>query len=386
MSNTYLAPAMHRFAATHGHSVCKHKFFLLRCFILVVAAWASLYCNKAHSATVCMPQGYDLFPTMPDIISMSQGPFGGGDKMLFDTSVTAGATSACSNDPNVALDFIIPALDVFTYLDSTDIYPQASLSRVKMVYSAKSPLGALTPANYALILYLYIVVECSGANITADVITSGQFRVTGLSACNRFTVTYQVSIYQNNTAYTAPNLTSIREGGTRGYRLRASLLDGRLNTLASQLTTLSGSPIVRYMVGVYCTYSLSRNTVPVGNINDYAMLTDNFGNTFTINVQNCQNATGRQLSIFWRFDNPDPGDSSRMQNSAAGGTDSVVGRVDCGGTLARHNQQLVISTNLQGNTSFNCYAGIVPRSSITHYTQIQPGPYKGIAYLVFQFN
>jgi len=385
MNTSYLIPGSNTLAATHGRSEVKQSIFWLRFFIMLFAAWALLYSSKAYSGQVCMPQGFSIFPSMPGTISLSDGPFGGDFKLLYDTTATAGATSVCTDNADAALDFVMPPLDVFTYEDTTDIWPSASRSRVKLVYTAKTPPSVLTSTYYALMLYYYIEVKCSGANIAAQVVTNGQFRVTGLANCASYTVNYQVSIYQNNGSTPPSTYAFLKESGTRGYRLRTTLSDGS-GQVGTNMTTLSGSPNVRYVAGRYCTYSLSRSTVPVGDINHYDLLTYYFGNDFSINIRNCQNATGRTVSVFWRFGNPYPGDSSLMLNSASGGSDSVVGRVDCGGAVARHNERLQLAVVPEGGISVNCYAAIVPHPSISHYTQIQPGPYRGTAYLVFQFE
>jgi type 1 fimbria pilin len=118
---------------------------------------------------------------------------------------------------------------------------------------------------------------------------------------------------------------------------------------------------------------------------DYEILRSVTPKSYTINLQNCQNAIGRQVSIFWRFANPDSSDSSAIANSVAGGASGVVAQTSCAGALARHNQQIALANNLQSNQRVNCSAALIPAPGVNNTSQITPGQFSGTAYLVFQF-
>ena len=387
MNNTYSLFANHRFAAYQYRNALVPDAFLLRLFVFLIIACASLYGTKAHSGPVCIPQGFEIFPSMPSAISLGKITYNGGTKLLYDSSVTAAATSSCSNSPNATLDFVtLPTRqfdDTVVLSARGDTYPW----RAKFMYSTRSTFGSPF-GYYSMMLYYYITIDCRpGEVVFGQIINNDTFRVTGLQSCSSYTVDYRVSIYQNDTYVPIANFTTVVE--SLGIRMRTNLLDDRTGTLATvstSLRTLTRSNSLKLMSGVYCTYSLSTSTVDLGTWSSLDLLNYDTSRAYTINMQNCQNASGRQVSVFWRFDNPDPGDDSVMLSSVAGGASGVVARTACSGTVVRHNQPLVISANLQGNLSVACSAELLPARGVSTVGQIAPGRFRGIAYLVFQFQ
>jgi hypothetical protein len=387
MNNTYSLFVNHRFAAYKYRNALMPDAFLLRFVIFFFLACASLCGTNAHSTPVCIPQGFDIFPTMPATISLGKINYAGGDKLLYESSVTANATGACSNLPNATLDFVTFPTSIFTDTVAPFILAPSTAAKVTMVYSSRSTFSTPSPAYYTMLFYYYITVSCTGSTITAQIINTDTFRVTGLQSCSGYTVNYKVSIYQNDAYVPTGNYTTAVE--SRGIRVRANLLDDRTGTLATANTALSsigGSVGLRFISGAYCSYSLSTSTLYLGTLSDLDILKLDTSRPYTINIQNCQNATGRQVSVFWRFANPHPSDSSLMLNSAAGGASGVGARTYCSGLVARHNEQLQMTASLQGNLSIACYGILDPAPGVSNAWQIRPGAFSGVAYLVFQFQ
>jgi hypothetical protein len=241
-------------------------------------------------------------------------------------------------------------------------------------------------------LNYFITVACTGASISAQIVTTyssfDTFRVTGLSSCSQYTVNYKLSISQND-GFNPPTTFLTVGGATNGIRMRATVWADESGLPAQQvgtwLTNITASTTLKLISGVYCTYSLSPSTIDFGTLADYEILRSVTPKSYTINLQNCQNAIGRQVSIFWRFANPDSSDSSAMTNSVAGGASGVVAQTSCDGALARHNQQVALANNLPSNLSVNSSAALVPAPGVNNTRQITPGRFSGSAYLVFQF-
>ena len=388
MDNTYSLFANYRFAAYQYRDTLMPDTLLLRLFIFLLMACASLCGTKAHSATVCIPQGFEVFPSMPTTISIGQINYFGGPKLLYDSSVTAAPTNICSNSPNATLEFNASyATDNFNDLVMRSIKGGDTSARVTFMYSSRSSF-AIPPQGtfYSMLFYYYITVDCTGAAISGEVVGLN-FKVYGLAACRSYTVDYRVSIYQNDTYIPPNNFVSATE--SRGVRIRAGISADRLGTQGvsrAAISTISGSNTLKLTSGVYCTYSLSTSTVDLGTWSSLNLLNSDTSKAYTINLQNCQNTSGRQVSVFWRFENPDPSDSSRMLNSIADGASGVVAQTACAGTAARHNGRLQLSASLQGDLSIDCSAKLVPAAGVSTVGQITPGRFRGIAYLVFQFE
>ena len=387
MNNTYSLFANYRFAAYQYRDTLMRDAFLLRLFIFLLMACASLCGTKAHSATVCIPQGFEVFPSMPTTISLGQITYNGGPKLLYESSVSAAPTSRCSNSPNATLEFNT-SYDT-THFNNTVLRGfkgTDTAARVTFMYSSRSAFATPEGLYYSMLFYYYITVDCTGATISGEVVGLN-VKVYGLASCRSYTVDYRVSIYQNDTYIPPNNFVSATE--SNGIRIRTAISADTLSTQGVQraaISTISGSNTLKLISGVYCTYSLSTSTVDLGTWSSLNLLNSDTSKDYTVNMRNCRNTTGRQVSVFWRFDNPDPSDSSRMLNSIAGGASGVVAQTACAGTVVRHNQPLVISANLQGNLSVDCSAKLVPAAGVSTVGQITPGRFRGIAYLVFQFQ
>jgi len=86
--NTNSSVPNHRFATLNCRGIFT-RVFLSQFFVFVLLAWCTLYSTQAHSAPVCLPQGFDAFPSMPASISIGQISAGSGAKVLYESSVTA---------------------------------------------------------------------------------------------------------------------------------------------------------------------------------------------------------------------------------------------------------------------------------------------------------
>jgi len=401
MNNIYSLFARHRLAA-FNYSRIFARVFLPQFFVFVLIAWTSLYSAQAHSAQVCPPQGFDAFPSMPATISIGKINAGGGAKVLYESSLTASTASPCSSSSSATLDFIPLYSDLFSDTIALTIVGAKTASTVQFMYSARSTLGVPTgTGNYSIVLNYYITVTCTGASITAQIVSTygstSTFRVTGLPSCSQYTVNYKLSILQNDGFVPADTVLTAG-GSTNGIRMRAtvwsnsSLSDtygGSPTQVATYLTYVPGSTALKLISGVYCTYSLSPSTIDFGTLANYEIMRSLTPKPYSINLQNCMNASGRQVSIFWRFANPDSGDSSAMTNSVAGGASGVVAQTSCTNALnalARHNQQIAIASNVSGNLTISCSAALVPAPGVNNSNQITPGRFSGSAYLVFQFQ
>jgi hypothetical protein len=236
-----------------------------------------------------------------------------------------------------------------------------------------------------------------GASITAQIVntygSSLTFRVTGLPSCSQYTVNYKLSVSQNDGFVPSPAFLTVG-GATNGIRVRPSVwsdnvpstaYEGSSTRVGTYMSYVTGSQTLKLISGVYCTYSLSPSTIDFGTLVDYEILRSVTPKSYTISLQNCVNASGRQVSIFWRFANQDSSDSSAITNSVVGGASGVVAQTSCANALARHNQQIALASNLQGDLTISCSAALVPATGVNNTRQITPGRFSGTAYLVFQF-
>ena len=381
MNNKYILFASRRLATSSYRSGINIDVLALRCIIFLLMVCASLYCAKANSAQVCIPLGFGVFPSMPTTFNLKY--VSGADKLLYEEFATATAAGSCSSQSNAVLEFQLPGTRLFTRNPGIGQIDTGDPSKVKAGYSATTPqFGTLSPSNYVLRLNIYINVTCQGANIAAT-INGDIFRVTGLSQCTSYSVSYKVEILQNTAAPLTSGYSQAVED--LGIKIKIALLNNNISQ-AAVTSTIPSSSNLKFTTGLYCSYSLSNSIIAFGTVADYEIFRPIGNKLYTINTVSCQGIIGNNLNIFWRFANPHPTDDSMMLNEVAGGASGVVAQTTCSGRAARHNQSIRAATNIPANDlTISCTASLVQAPEVSDRSDIRAGRFSSSATLVFQF-
>ena len=388
--------------ATACFSKQRRWYFLIALFIYFVHL-------PSYSGTACLPYSYSAltFNLQPSVLSAYGYSGGTSDRILTQSSATAGLSADCTTSTSAYLLFTKILCGASCIYVPTGNASSSTGSTVTITFleGENSATRALfynnnNVSNSPLFkIENVITINCPNGKLLVSFDTNLQgFRVDNINDANcngAYTVSYRVSIYQT----TAPTPVA----GTPTYtaklgspiQLGVGLYDSnaRLNYRSGVIS--NSENIQLNYVSTKCLLT-TPNTVSLPTQTAYELmsLTNIKSTNFSLSLSGCTTSNYSKISIFWVFTNPDPLDDSILLNSNTNNTNNAnnVGvKIFNSDNQAFVRHRVSMPVPLPGITSNGISAikhsvTMVKSKSVTNYTDIRPGAFNTSATLYVEYQ